>query len=198
VTGKKDISATISHPRADTFNDSYYPSKMDICSMPKIASLQEILVDQLKDLYSAEAQITKALPKMAKAASLPDLKQGFQLHLSQTKEHAVRIKAICDALKQKATGKKCMATAGLVEEGQEAIDEDATTEAKDVMLIAAARRVEHYEIAGYTSAISLAKALGLNSVVQILSTTLSEEVATDAKLSKANESAIAKTKKSEE
>jgi ferritin-like metal-binding protein YciE len=91
-----------------------------------------------------------------------------------------------------------MATAGLVEEGQEAIDENATTEAKDVMLIAAAQRVEHYEIAGYTSAISLAKALGLTSAVKTLSTTLSEEVAADAKLSKANESAIAATQKSEE
>ena len=165
--------------------------------MPKITSLQEVLVDQLKDLYSAETQITKALPKMAKAAGSPDLKKGFLLHLSQTKEHAVRIKAICDNLKEKATGKKCMATAGLVEEGQEAIDENATTEAKDVMLIAAAQRVEHYEIAGYTSAISLAKALGLTSVVKTLSTTLGEEVATDAKLSKANESAIATTQKSE-
>jgi ferritin-like metal-binding protein YciE len=165
--------------------------------MPKITSLQEIFVDQLKDLYSAETQITKSLPKMAKAASAPDLKKGFQLHLSQTKEHAVRIKAICEGLKEKATGKKCMATAGLVEEGQEAIDENATTEAKDVMLIAAAQRVEHYEIAGYTSAISLAKALGLTSVVKTLSTTLSEEVATDAKLAKANESAIATTQKSE-
>jgi ferritin-like metal-binding protein YciE len=165
--------------------------------MPKITSLQEVLVDQLKDLYSAETQITKALPKMAKAARSPDLKKGFLLHLSQTKEHAVRIKAICDNLKEKATGKKCMATAGLVEEGQEAIDENATTEAKDVMLIAAAQRVEHYEIAGYTSAISLAKALGLTSVVKTLSTTLGEEVATDAKLSKANESAIATTQKSE-
>ena len=165
--------------------------------MPKITSLQEVLVDQLKDLYSAETQITKALPKMAKAAGSPDLKKGFLLHLSQTKEHAVRIKAICDNLKEKATGKKCMATAGLVEEGQEAIDENATTEAKDVMLIAAAQRVEHYEIAGYTSAMSLAKALGLTSVVKTLSTTLGEEVATDAKLSKANESAIATTQKSE-
>jgi ferritin-like metal-binding protein YciE len=165
--------------------------------MPKITSLQEVLVDQLKDLYSAETQITKALPKMAKAAGSPDLKKGFLLHLFQTKEHAVRIKAICDNLKEKATGKKCMATAGLVEEGQEAIDENATTEAKDVMLIAAAQRVEHYEIAGYTSAISLAKALGLTSVVKTLSTTLGEEVATDAKLSKANESAIATTQKSE-
>jgi ferritin-like metal-binding protein YciE len=166
--------------------------------MPKIASLQEILVDQLKDLYSAETQIAKALSKMAKAASSPDLKQGFQLHLSQTKEHPVRIKAICDALKEKAAGKKCIVTAGLVEEGPEAIDEDATTEAKDVMLIAAAQGLEHYEIAGYTSPISLAKALGLNSAVEILSATLSEEVATDAKLSKANESAISKTKKNEE
>jgi ferritin-like metal-binding protein YciE len=139
--------------------------------MPKITSLQEILVDQLKDLYSAETQITKALPKMARAAGSSDLKQGFLLHLAQTKEHAVRIKAICEALKVKATGKKCMATAGLVEEGQEAIDENATTEAKDVMLIAAAQRVEHYEIAGYTSAISLAKALGLTSAVKTLSTT---------------------------
>jgi ferritin-like metal-binding protein YciE len=165
--------------------------------MSKITSLQEVLVDQLKDLYSAETQITKALPKMAKAASAPDLKQGFRLHLSETKEHAVRIKAICENLKEKATGKKCMATAGLVEEGQEAIDENATTEPKDVMLIAAAQRVEHYEIAGYTSAISLAKALGLTSVVKTLSTTLGEEVATDAKLSKANESAIATTQKSE-
>jgi len=164
--------------------------------MSKITSLQEVLVDQLKDLYSAETQITKALPKMAKAASAPDLKQGFLLHLSQTKEHAVRIKGICENLKEKATGKKCMATAGLVEEGQEAIDENATTEAKDVMLIAAAQRVEHYEIAGYTSAISLAKALGLTSVVKTLSTTLGEEVATDAKLSKANVSAIATTQKS--
>jgi ferritin-like metal-binding protein YciE len=165
--------------------------------MPKITSLQEVLVDQLKDLYSAETQITKALPKMAKAAGSPDLKKGFLLHLSQTKEHAVRIKAICDNLKEKATGKKCMATAGLVEEGQEAIEENATTEAKDVMLIAAAQRVEHYEIAGYTSAISLAKALGLTTVVKTLSTTLGEEVATDAKLSKANESAIATAQKSE-
>ena len=165
--------------------------------MSKITSLQEVLVDQLKDLYSAETQITKALPKMAKAAGSPDLKKGFLLHLSQTKEHAVRIKSICENLKEKATGKKCMATAGLVEEGQEAIDENATTEAKDVMLIAAAQRVEHYEIAGYTSAISLAKALGLTSVVKSLSTTLGEEVATDAKLSKANESAIATTQKSE-
>ena len=151
----------------------------------KVTTLKEVFVDQLKDLYSAESQIIKALPKLAKAATAPDLKAGFKLHLEQTKEHAARIKAICEALKEKPTGKKCMATAGLVEEGAEAIEENATPEAKDVMLIAAAQRVEHYEMAGYTSAISLAKALDLTSAVKALSLTLSEEVATDAKLAKA-------------
>jgi ferritin-like metal-binding protein YciE len=158
----------------------------------KITSLQEILVDQLKDLYSAETQIARALPKLAKAATSPDLKKGFELHLEQTKEHAVRIKEICDELKEKPTGKKCMATAGLVEEGAEAIEENATPETKDVMLIAAAQRVEHYEIAGYTSAASLAKVLGLSSAVKKLTATLNEEIATDAKLTKASGPAIAK------
>ena len=166
--------------------------------MAKIQSLQEILVDQLKDLYSAETQIAKALPKLAKAATSPDLKKGFELHLEQTKEHAARIVKICEELKEKPTGKKCMATAGLVEEGQEAIDEKATPEAKDVMLIAAAQRVEHYEMAGYTSAISLAKALDLTSAVKALSLTLSEEVATDAKLAKANVAALPKVASSED
>jgi ferritin-like metal-binding protein YciE len=158
----------------------------------KITSLEEVFIDQLKDLYSAETQITKALPKMAKAATSPDLKKGFLLHLEQTKVHAERLKGMCAALKTKPTGKKCMATAGLVEEGQEAIDEDALPEMKDVMLIAAAQRVEHYEISGYTSAMSLAKALGFNTALKTLSSTLSEEVATDAKLSKASGPAINK------
>ena len=148
----------------------------------KITSLHEVFIDQLKDLYSAETQIAKALPKLAKAAASADLKNGFLLHLKQTKEHAARIKEICTALKEKPTGKTCQATAGLVAEGQEAIDEDALPEMKDLMLIAAARRVEHYEISGYTSACDLAKALGLASAVKALSTTLAEESATDTKL----------------
>jgi ferritin-like metal-binding protein YciE len=166
--------------------------------MAKIQSLQEILIDQLKDLYSAETQITKALPKMAKAATSPDLKKGFELHLEQTKEHAARLVKICEELKTKPTGKTCEATKGLVKEGAEAIGEKATPEAKDVMLIAAAQRVEHYEMAGYTSAISLAKALDLTSAVKALSLTLSEEVATDAKLTKANTAALPKVASSEE
>ena len=166
--------------------------------MPKkVTSLKEIFVDQLKDLYSAESQILKALPKLAKAATAPDLKAGFKAHLEQTREHAARLKAICASLKEKLTGKKCLATAGLVEEGAEAIEENATPEAKDVMLIAAAQRVEHYEIAAYTTACNLAKALGLTTALKALSLTLSEEVATDQKLAKANGPALAKLTRDE-
>jgi len=160
--------------------------------MPQISSLEKVFVDQLKDLYSAESQLIKALPKMAKAATNPDLKKGFLAHLEQTKGHAARIKKICSGLNEKPTGKKCKATAGLVEEGAEAIKEKALPEMKDVMLIAAGQRVEHYEIAAYTSACSLAKALDNLPALKALSLTLSEEQATDAKLSKASVPAIAK------
>ena len=154
--------------------------------MPKtVSTVMEVFAEELKDLYSAETQITKALPKMAKAATSPDLKKGFELHLEQTKVHVERLEAICEALGIKPTGKKCEATAGLVKEGEEAIEEDATPEAKDLMLIGAARRVEHYEIAAYTGACDLAKALGETKALKTLSETLSEETATDAKLAKA-------------
>jgi ferritin-like metal-binding protein YciE len=153
--------------------------------MPKeVLTLKEILVDQLRDLYSAENQITKALPKLAKAATSPDLQKGFEMHLAQTEEHVQRIKTICEQLGVTPTGKKCAATAGLVEEGQETIDEPALAEMKDVMLIGAARRVEHYEIAAYTGACDLARILDLPDVLKLLSTTLSEEVATDDILAK--------------
>ena len=167
-------------------------------SMAKISQLKEVFVDQLKDLYSAETQITKALPKLAKAATAPDLKKGFLLHLEQTKVHATRIESICKALGEKPTGKKCAATAGLVEEGAEAIEEKATPEMKDVMLIAAARRVEHYEIAAYTVACDLAKALGETSALKTLSSTLSEEEATDSKLATASGPALKTAAASEE
>ena len=166
--------------------------------MPKeIAELKEVLDDQLKDLYSAETQITKALPKMAKAATSPDLKKGFLLHLEQTKQHVQRIESACASLGIKPGGKKCMATAGLVAEGKEAIEEKATPEMKDVMLIGAARRVEHYEIAAYTVASDIAKVLGLTSIVKTLSATLSEEMATDDKLAKASGPTLKKATASE-
>jgi ferritin-like metal-binding protein YciE len=160
--------------------------------MPTIQSLQEVFVDQLKDLYSAESQLIKALPKMAKAAADPDLKKGFLSHLEQTKTHATRIKSICENLGVKPGGKKCEATAGLVKEGAEAIAEKALPEMKDVMLIAAGQRVEHYEIAAYTTASTLAKALGLTAAAKTLTQTLDEEIATDAKLTKASGPAITK------
>ena len=163
----------------------------------EITSLHEVFVDQLKDLYSAETLIAKALPKMAKAATSPDLKNAFKHHLAQTKEHAARVKGICASLKEKPTGKTCQATVGLVKEGQEAIDEDALPEMKDVMLIAAARRVEHYEMSGYISACDLAKALGLSAAFKTLATTLSEETATDAGLAKASKPAVAKAQAAE-
>jgi ferritin-like metal-binding protein YciE len=166
--------------------------------MPKVSTVLEVLTEELQDLYSAETQITKALPKMAKAATSPDLKKGFQLHLEQTEKHVERIESICKKLGIKPTGKKCEATAGLVKEGQEAIDEEATPEAKDLLLIGAARRVEHYEIAAYTGACDLAKALGETEALKTLSETLSEEVATDAKLAKAFVPAVAAATASEE
>jgi ferritin-like metal-binding protein YciE len=158
----------------------------------EITSLQEVLIDQLKDLYSAETLIAKALPKLAKAATAPDLKNGFKQHLEQTKIHVARLKSICEGLKVRPTGKTCQATVGLVKEGDEAIAEDASPEMKDLMLIAAARRVEHYEMSGYTSASELAKALGLNAAHKTLTMTLNEESATDAKLAKATGPAVAK------
>lgn len=158
----------------------------------EIASLHAVLVDQLKDLYSAETLIAKALPKMAKAATSADLKNGFKQHLEQTKAHAERIKSICVSLKEKPTGKTCQATVGLVKEGQEAIDEDALPAMKDLMLIAAARRVEHYEMSGYTSACDLAKALGLSAILKTLTATLAEEKAADAKLAKVSAPVVAR------
>jgi ferritin-like metal-binding protein YciE len=133
----------------------------------------------------------------AKAAASPDLKNGFKHHLEQTKVHVERIKSICASLKEKPTGKTCQATVGLVKEGQEAIDEDALPEMKDLMLIAAARRVEHYEMSAYISASGLAKSLGLAEVAKTLTTTLDEEKATDATLSRASGPAVAAARMAE-
>src|ERR1043165_4759852 len=126
------------------------------CALPKeensmvaLNDLQDLLVDQLKYLYNAESQLTKALPKMAKAAKNPELKQAFEKHLSQTQEHVSRLERVFEALGEKAKGKTCHAMKGLIEEGAEAISEDASDEVRDAALIAAAQRVEHYEIAGY-------------------------------------------------
>ncbi len=150
--------------------------------MPKISTLEDAYVEQLRDLYSAETQLIKALPKMAKAAHAQELKDGFTEHLEQTKQHAARLEKIFEELDEKPTGKKCQAMAGLVEEGSETIDEDAAPAVKDSLLIAAAQRVEHYEMAGYGTVKTFANLLGHEDAAKLLDETLQEESETDEKL----------------
>src|SRR5476649_2731509 len=153
--------------------------------MSTITTLEELFVEQLQDLYSAENQLIKALPAMAKAAHSPALKAGFEAHFEQTKEHAARLEQIFAELGEEADGKKCQAMLGLIKEGKEMISEKASPEVKDIGLIAAAQRVEHYEIAGYGCVRTYAKILGHKDAVKLLQTTLDEEAATDQKLTKA-------------
>ena len=151
--------------------------------MSKITTLHELFVQETKDLYSAENQLTKALPKMAKAATDADLKAGFQHHLEETREHLKRIERIAEILEFSPKGKKCLAMEGLVAEGAETISEDASTSVKDAALICAAQKVEHSEIAGYGTLRAFADLLGYDEVREIIEETLEEEKATDEKLS---------------
>ncbi len=152
----------------------------------KITTLQQLFVEQLKDLYSAENQLIDALPLMADAAFAAPLKKGFQVHLKETKEHARRLERILKSLGQEPGGKTCRAMQGLVKEGNEAISEDASPDVKDAALIAAAQRVEHYEIAGYGCVRTYAELMGLKDEARVLQTTLDEEAATDRKLTEAS------------
>jgi ferritin-like metal-binding protein YciE len=144
--------------------------------------LKELYVDELKDIYSGETQLVKALPKLAKAASNEDLKAGFEEHLEQTKGHVERLEQIFEQLGESPKGKKCVGMEGLVKEGAEAIDEDYEDDVKDAALIGAAQRVEHYEIAAYGTVRTLAQLLGESEHVSLLEETLEEEKATDEKL----------------
>src|ERR1700733_12433860 len=148
------------------------------------SELKELYIDELKDIYSAETQLVKALPKMAKAAASEELRSGFEEHLEQTKGHVSRLEQIFQALSEKPTGKKCMGMQGLIKEGGEAAGEDYVDDAKDAALIGAAQRVEHYEIAAYGTVRAMAEKLGEDKAVQLLSQTLQEEKDTDVKLSK--------------
>ena len=157
----------------------------------KLKTLEDLLLHELKDLYSAEHQLLKALPKMAKAATNEDLKAGFEEHFEQTKGHAERLDKIAEILDKKLTGHKCKAMEGLVEEGSELISEDAEDAIRDAGLIGAAQRVEHYEIAGYGTARSIARHLGHEDIADILEETLEEEKETDEKLTELAETALA-------
>jgi len=148
----------------------------------KMQDLQDLFVDLMKDLYSAENQLVKALPKMAKAASNAELKAGFEEHLEQTKEQAARIEEICKMLEVTPKGKKCAGMEGLIEEGKELMEEDAEESVLDAGLIAAAQKVEHYEIAAYGTARTWARQLELDDAVGLLEKTLAEEKETDEKL----------------
>lgn len=151
-------------------------------NMSKLNTLEDLLVQEVKDLYNAENQLVKALPKMAKAASDAKLQKGFQTHLEETKVHVERLEEIAAILDASPKGKVCKAMKGLVEEGAEVIEEEGDPAVKDLSLIIAAQKVEHYEIASYGSARALAEALGYDDVVDLLQATLDEEGATDKKL----------------
>jgi ferritin-like metal-binding protein YciE len=148
----------------------------------KLSDLQDLFVDELKDLYSAESQLLKALPKMADAATSKKLKTGFLKHLKQTKGHVSRLKKVCADLNVPPTGKTCKAMQGLIEEGQEVIDENAEPEVRDAALIASAQRVEHYEIAAYGCVRTYAQLLKNKQAARLLSQTLKEEGETDKTL----------------
>ncbi|MFZ1008835.1 MAG: ferritin-like domain-containing protein, partial [Candidatus Sulfotelmatobacter sp.] len=141
-----------------------------------------LYIDELKDLYSAETQLVKALPKMAKSAASDELRQGFEEHLEQTKGHVQRLEQIFEALGESPKGKKCKGMEGLIAEGSEVAEEDYEGNILDAALIGAAQRVEHYEIAGYGTVRAMAEVLGENEHVSLLTEILDEEKETDEKL----------------
>jgi ferritin-like metal-binding protein YciE len=147
-----------------------------------VENMEELMLDELKDLYSAEKQIVKALPKMAKACESDELKQAFQTHLEETKGHVERLDEIFEALGKSSRGKTCHGMQGLLEEGSEMLEEIEKGGVRDAALISAAQRVEHYEIAAYGSVREYAKLLGKKQIVSLLEQTLEEEKATDEKL----------------
>jgi ferritin-like metal-binding protein YciE len=149
-----------------------------------IKSLDQLLEHELQDLYDAEHQLTKALPKMAKAASSAELRKGFEDHLRQTEGHITRLEQAFEALGKKATRKPCKAMKGLIAEGEETMEEKMDGAVMDAALIVAAQKVEHYEIAGYGSVCNFAHLTGHHDVEAILMQTLDEEKATDAKLTR--------------
>jgi ferritin-like metal-binding protein YciE len=151
--------------------------------MAKLKSFEDLFVNELKDLYSAENQILKALPKMANAASSPQLQQAFEEHLQQTQRQVERLDLIFSKLGTKPTGKKCKAMEGLIDEGSELLSMDSVDpDIVDAGLIVAAQKVEHYEIAGYGSVRTFAHMLGDQQAEELLQQTLNEEAETDKKL----------------
>ncbi len=153
-------------------------------------SLQELFVDEVRDLYSAEAQLLKAMPKMAKKAQHPELKKAFETHMRETEVQVQRLDQIFQNLNEKSKGKKCLAMEGLLNEAKEHMSEDMAPDVMDAALIGMAQKIEHYEIAGYGTARTYAKLLGNKDVARLLQETLDEEGKTDKLLTQLAESSI--------
>ncbi len=158
--------------------------------MAKMQTLEDMYMDLLKDLYSAEKQLVKALPKMAKAADASDLQDAFQEHLQQTEGHVNRLEQIFSQMEGSPRGKKCVGMEGLIKEGSELMKEDADPEVMDAGLIATAQKVEHYEIAGYGTARTWAQRLGYEDAARTLQQTLDEESMANEKLTRIAESHV--------
>jgi ferritin-like metal-binding protein YciE len=156
----------------------------------KLKTLEDLLLHEMRDLYSAEKQLLKALPKMAKAASNEELKAGFEEHLTQTEGQVERLEQAFEMLGKPAKAETCKAMKGLIEEGQDIIEEDAEEAVHDAGLICAAQKIEHYEIASYGTIVAWAEKLGHSDLAELLSETLEEEKDTDEKLTELAESAV--------
>ena len=152
--------------------------------MSELATIKDLLEDEIKDLYSAEKQLTKAIPKMAKGSNNEELSAAFEAHLKETEGQIDRLEQVAKLLGTTTSGKKCKGMEGVIAEGAEALEEKGNENVLDLGIIGAGSRVEHYEMAGYTTAINLAKQLGDNEIVSLLGKTLAEEQAADEKLRK--------------
>ena len=158
--------------------------------MKKENNLHELLIEELRDIYHAEGQLLKALPKMAKAATSERLKEGFERHLEETEQHVERLERAFETLGEPVKGKKCQAMEGLIEEAKEVMEEHAESPVLDAALICSAQKVEHYEIASYGTICTWADLLGLSEVSELLKETLEEEKTTDETLTEIAESEI--------
>lgn len=158
--------------------------------MPQTETLHGAFLEELRDVYDAEKQLTKALPKLAKAASSTELRSAFETHLEETKGHVERLERVFESLDQKARGKHCKGIAGIIEEGKSTMEEDLDEPTKDALLIAGGQRAEHYEIAAYGTLAAWARVMGHSDAADLLEQTLEEEKATDQKLNRIAEGGI--------
>lgn len=158
--------------------------------MKELTTLHDLFLDEIKDLYSAEKQLVKALPKLIKRASSGELSRGLQKHLDQTEAQVTRLEQVFAELSAPARAKKCVGMEGLIEEGEEILEHEGDPDVIDAGIIAAAQKVEHYEIAAYGTAVAHAKAMGHTTVAQLLQETLDEEYEADKKLTAVAESSV--------